>query len=251
MKIRHSLALSASALALSLALSPPLRAQTTPDNAAKAATTQQGATQPPLKPSGPPASSQPGAQVDPALFSAMQWRSIGPFRGGRALAAAGVPSVPGLFYFGAAAGGVWKTVDYGATWKPIFDGQSNPSIGAIAVAASNPNVIYVGTGEGALRGDITYGDGVFKSTDAGKTWSHIGLEDTRQIGALIVDPKNPNIVLVAAICSGTKTPARSTSPSIPPTARSSTRHSGRSAASPGISTPAAPAVACSAPPMAA
>jgi photosystem II stability/assembly factor-like uncharacterized protein len=191
--------LIAAASILALGLGPALHAQTTPDSAAKAATSQQGATQPPLKPSGPPATPQPGAQVDPALFSAMQWRNIGPFRGGRALAAAGVPSVPGLFYFGAAAGGVWKTIDYGATWKPIFDSQTNPSIGAIAVAPSNPNVIYVGTGEGALRGDITYGDGVFKSTDAGKTWTHIGLEDTRQIGALIVDPKNPNIVLVAAI----------------------------------------------------
>jgi photosystem II stability/assembly factor-like uncharacterized protein len=196
MKI-STLAVSASILAL--ASGGPGRAQPVPDSAAKAATTQQGATQPPLKPSGPPATPQPAAQVDPALFSAMQWRNIGPFRGGRALAAAGVPSVPGLFYFGAAAGGVWKTIDYGATWKPIFDSQSNPSIGAIAVAASNPNVIYVGTGEGALRGDITYGNGVYKSIDAGKTWTHIGLTDTRQIGALIVDPKNPNIVLVAAI----------------------------------------------------
>ena len=139
------------------------------------------------------------AAVDPALFNAMRWRGIGPYRGGRALAVAGVVGEPGVFYFGAAAGGVWKTSDSGATWTPIFDSQPMSSIGAIAVAASDPKTIYVGSGEGALRGNITYGDGVYKSTDGGKTWANIGLKDSRQIGALIVDPTNPNIVLVAAI----------------------------------------------------
>jgi len=134
-----------------------------------------------------------------SAFSALQWRSIGPFRGGRAVAVAGVPGSPNVFYFGAAAGGVWKTIDAGATWKPIFDGVKASSIGAIAVARSNPNILYVGTGEGNLRGDVTWGGGVFKSTDAGATWSDIGLTDTRQIGAVIVDPRDPNIVLVAAI----------------------------------------------------
>ena len=139
------------------------------------------------------------ASLDPALFKALHWRGIGPYRGGRALAVTGVSGVPGLFYFGAVAGGVWKTTDSGATWTPIFDSMPMSSIGAIAVAPSNHDVIYVGSGEGALRGNITYGDGVYKSTDGGKTWSNIGLKDSRQIGALIVDPNNPDIVLVAAI----------------------------------------------------
>ena len=141
-----------------------------------------------------------GAPVAPdAMFSAMHWRNIGPFRGGRAVAVAGVPGEPDVFYFGAAGGGVWKTDDAGSTWKPIFDKKSIASIGAVAVAPSNPNVIYVGTGEGDLRGDVSYGDGVYKSTDAGKTWTNIGLKDTRQTGAIIVDPANPDIVMVAAI----------------------------------------------------
>jgi photosystem II stability/assembly factor-like uncharacterized protein len=148
------------------------------------------------------ANTDSGAMAGPipdSAFNAMQWRSIGPYRGGRAVAVAGVPGSPNTFYFGAASGGVWKTTDAGATWKPIFDGQPIASIGAIAVSPSNPNIIYVGTGEGALRGDITYGAGVYKSVDGGKTWAFMGLKDTRQIGALIVDPANPDNVLVAAI----------------------------------------------------
>jgi len=137
--------------------------------------------------------------ADAALFKGMQWRGIGPYRGGRALAVTGVSGEPGVFYFGAAAGGVWKTIDSGASWTPLFDNQAMSSIGAIAVAPSNHDVIYVGSGEGALRGNITFGDGVYKSSDGGKTWTNIGLRDTRQIGALIVDPNNPDIVLVAAI----------------------------------------------------
>ena len=137
--------------------------------------------------------------VPDSAFNALQWRGIGPFRGGRAIAATGVPGQPNTFYFGAAAGGVWKTADAGATWKPIADAAGISSVGAIAVAPSNPNIIYVGAGEGALRGDITWGSGVFKTIDGGKTWSNIGLKDTRQIGALIVDPADPDVVLVAAI----------------------------------------------------
>ncbi len=137
--------------------------------------------------------------VDPMLFKGMHWRNIGPFRGGRAVAAAGVSGEPGVFYFGGVAGGVWKTIDSGATWKPIFDGQPQAAIGAIAVAPSDHKVIYVGSGEGALRGNITWGDGVYKSSDGGKTWANIGLKDTRQIGAVIVDPGNPDVALVAAI----------------------------------------------------
>jgi photosystem II stability/assembly factor-like uncharacterized protein len=142
-----------------------------------------------------------GASAAPpeSAYSALQWRGIGPFRGGRAVAVAGVPGSPNVFYFGAAAGGVWKTIDAGATWKPIFDAEKASSIGAIAVARSNPDILYVGTGEANMRGDVSWGGGVFKSIDAGKTWTDLGLTDTRQIGALIVDPVDPNIVLVAAV----------------------------------------------------
>jgi photosystem II stability/assembly factor-like uncharacterized protein len=141
----------------------------------------------------------PSAAPPESAYSALHWREIGPFRGGRAVAVAGVPGSPNVFYFGAAAGGVWKSIDAGATWKPIFDAQKVSSIGAIAVARSNPDIIYVGTGEANMRGNVTWGAGMFKSTDAGKTWAEIGLADTRQIGAIIVDPADPNIVLVAAV----------------------------------------------------
>jgi photosystem II stability/assembly factor-like uncharacterized protein len=147
----------------------------------------------------PSASPTPASQVDPKLFSGMQWRQVGPFRGGRALAIEGVPGEPNTWYFGAVAGGVWKTVDGGANWTPLFDKQDISSIGAIAVAPSDHNIIYVGTGEAAIRGNTTYGTGVYKSVDGGKNWKNIGLRDTRQIGALIVHPNNPDIVLVAAL----------------------------------------------------
>ncbi len=129
----------------------------------------------------------------------MKWRLVGPFRGGRVLAVTGVTSQPNVYYFGAVAGGVWKTTNGGLSWLPIFDKESIASIGAIAVAPSDPNVIYVGTGEACIRGDISYGNGVYKSVDAGKSWMHIGLEDTRHIGRVIVDPQNPDIVFVAAL----------------------------------------------------
>jgi len=145
------------------------------------------------------AAAESGNTVNPTLFKALQWRGIGPYRGGRALAVAGIPGDASTFYFGAVAGGVWKTTDGGSTWQSLTDGTSISSVGAIAVAPSNHDIIYVGTGEAAPRGDITYGDGVYKSTDGGKSWSHAGLTDSRQIGALIVDPNNPDIVLVAAL----------------------------------------------------
>ncbi|MGH9736380.1 MAG: WD40/YVTN/BNR-like repeat-containing protein, partial [Candidatus Acidiferrales bacterium] len=129
----------------------------------------------------------------------MEWRLVGPFRGGRVEAVAGIPGNPYVYYFGAVAGGLWKTTNAGVNWSPIFDKESNPSIGAIAIAPSDPNVIYVGTGEPCFRGDITYGNGVYKSVDAGKTWTHIGLEDSRHIGRILIDPTNPDIVYVAAI----------------------------------------------------
>ena len=153
-------------------------------------------------PTGTPAASAapaPARMFDEKLFKGMQWRQIGPFRGGRALAIEGIPGEPGTYYFGAVAGGVWKTIDGGANWTPLFDKEPISSIGAIAVAPSDHNVIYVGTGEAAIRGNTTYGIGVFKSIDSGKTWKNIGLKDTRNIGAVIVDPRNADVVLVAAL----------------------------------------------------
>jgi len=137
--------------------------------------------------------------IDEKLFNGMRWRQVGPFRGGRALAIEGVVGEPDTYYFGAVAGGVWKTTDGGANWIPLFDKAPISSIGALAVAPSDHNVIYVGTGEAAIRGNTTYGIGVFKSIDGGKTWENVGLKDTRQIGALIVDPRNENVVMVAAL----------------------------------------------------
>ena len=149
-----------------------------------------------------PAFAQTENAIPPSLYQSMQWRCIGPHRGGRALAVSGVRGQPEIFYFGAVGGGVWKTTDGGEVWSPIFDAQPIASIGALAVAPSDANVIYVGSGEADMRSDISFGDGMYKSTDAGKTWTHIGLRDTRQIGRILVDPQNPNIVLVAALGHG-------------------------------------------------
>jgi len=133
------------------------------------------------------------------LFRGMKYRSIGPFRGGRSLTAAGIPSDPTTYYFGATGGGVWKSTDGANTWSPIFDKDGSPSIGSIAVAVSDPNIVYVGTGEACIRGNIGQGDGVWKSLDAGKSWKNIGLKDSRAIGKVIVNPRNPDIVFVAAL----------------------------------------------------
>ncbi len=138
-------------------------------------------------------------QYDPRLFQELQWRLIGPSRGGRTLAVTGVRGQPEIFYFGSVGGGVWKTNDAGRTWKPIFDSQPIASIGAIAVAPSDSNIIYVGSGEADMRSSISYGNGMYKSTDSGKTWTPIGLEDSRQIGRILVDPRDPNKVFVAAL----------------------------------------------------
>ncbi len=138
-------------------------------------------------------------QYKPENFKQMKWRLIGPFRGGRVEAVTGVVGRPNKYYFGAVGGGVWETTDGGVHWKPIFDKEPIASIGAIAVAASDPNVIYVGTGEPCLRGDISYGDGVYRSTDGGKTWENVGLKDTRHIASIVVDPRNPDVAYVAAV----------------------------------------------------
>ncbi|NCT68831.1 MAG: hypothetical protein GXC76_14495 [Rhodanobacteraceae bacterium] len=139
------------------------------------------------------------APVDPAQFQALQWRLLGPYRGGRVLTAAGVPGQPAHFYFGAVNGGVWETRDAGRTWQPIFDDQPVGSIGALAVAPSDPNVLYVGTGEADMRSDIAQGDGVYKSTDAGRSWTKVGLADSQQIGRIVIDPRDANVVFVAAL----------------------------------------------------
>ncbi len=138
-------------------------------------------------------------KYDESLFKDMKWRLIGPYRGGRVLAVTGVPGDPYTFYFGGVAGGVWRTTDGGLNWNSLFDKEGVSSVGAIAVAESNPNVIYVGTGEACIRGNISYGNGVYKSTDAGKSWVNVGLKDTQHIAAVIIHPSNPDIVLVAAL----------------------------------------------------
>jgi photosystem II stability/assembly factor-like uncharacterized protein len=138
-------------------------------------------------------------QASQARFSEMRWRLIGPFRGGRALAVTGVPGKQNEYYFGAVGGGVWKTVNAGQTWEPIFDSQPIASIGAIAVAPSQPQTIYVGSGEADMRSDISFGDGMYKSTDGGATWRNIGLRDSQQIGRILVHPRNPSLLLVAAL----------------------------------------------------
>jgi photosystem II stability/assembly factor-like uncharacterized protein len=136
-------------------------------------------------------------QYDQKLFGEMRWRCIGPFRGGRTVAISGVPQQPNVFYMAAVNGGVWKTTDAGNTWNPIFDDQSSGSVGALAIAASDPNIIYVGSGEGLQRPDLATGDGLYKSIDAGKTWAHLGLRDAQQITAIVIDPQNPDRVLIA------------------------------------------------------
>jgi photosystem II stability/assembly factor-like uncharacterized protein len=133
------------------------------------------------------------------LYSEMHWREIGPPRAGRARALAGVPSQPNVFYIGFDNGGVWRSSDFGSTWEPLFDNQPTGSIGAIGVAASDPNIIYVGSGAGIIRPDLAVGDGVYKSTDAGKTWTHLGLRDTQMIANIEVDPTDPNRLFVAAL----------------------------------------------------
>src|SRR4030081_523211 len=124
-------------------------------------------------------------QVNPYLLSNLRWRMVGPFRGGRTVGGTGVPQQPNVFYIGVNNGGVWKTDDYGRSWKPIFDDQPTGSIGALAIAPSDPNTISAGRGEGLQRPDLSVGDGMYKSTDGGKTWRHLGLRDAQQIPAIL------------------------------------------------------------------
>jgi photosystem II stability/assembly factor-like uncharacterized protein len=139
-------------------------------------------------------------EYDKPALAGLSWRGIGPYRGGRSVAVAGVEGQPLTYYFGGTGGGVFKTTNGGAEWKPVTDGQiGTGSVGAIAVAESDPNVVYVGMGEACLRGNLSRGDGVYKTTDAGKTWTKVGLEDTQHIGAVVVHPTNPDLVYVAAV----------------------------------------------------
>ena len=147
----------------------------------------------------PPSDLQAEPTFDQKRSGEMRWRCIGPFRGGRTVAVSGVPRQPSVFYMAAVNGGVWKTTDFGNTWNPIFDDQPTGSVGALAVAPSDPNVIYVGSGEGLQRPDLATGDGVYKSADAGKTWTHLGLRHAQQIAAILVDPQDANRLFVAAL----------------------------------------------------
>ncbi len=222
-------------------------------------------------------SSAAGQPFDARLYTEMRWRMIGPFRGGRTVAVSGVPGQQNVFYMAANNGGVWKSTDYGRVWTPIFDDQPTGSIGALAVAPSDPNVIYVGSGEGLQRPDLSVGDGVYKSTDAGKTWRHLGLSDGRQIAAILVDPKDSKRLFVAVLghpygrnaergvfrsptaarpgrrsSTRTRTPARWTSRSIPATRGRSTPSSGRRGRDPGSTATStrAPGAGSSCPPTA-
>jgi photosystem II stability/assembly factor-like uncharacterized protein len=169
--------------ALRMAVPAPVRAQPAVTRAAALA----------------PGSMQSGAHIPESAYRAMRWRLVGPFRGGRALAIEGIAGDPATFYFGAVGGGVWRTRDAGTTWEPLTNDQPFASIGALAIAPSDPHVLYVGSGEADMRSDITYGQGMWKSTDAGAHWESLGLTDTRQIGRILIDPRDPNVVLVAAL----------------------------------------------------
>jgi photosystem II stability/assembly factor-like uncharacterized protein len=141
----------------------------------------------------------PAPKNEDPTFKGMKYRPIGPFRGGRSLTASGIPGDPTTYYFGATGGGVWKSTDGAMTWTSVFDKEGTSAIGSLAVSPSDPNIVYVGTGEGCIRGNASHGDGIYKTVDGGKTWKNVGLRDSRAIGKLIIDPKNPDRVLVAAL----------------------------------------------------
>src|SRR5215471_4716530 len=178
--------------------------QTKPERQSKAAKPTQPAQNAPAVPNSPNAPNAANAENEDAkpeekAFKGMKYRMIGPFRGGRSLTAAGVPGDATTYYFGATGGGVWKSTDGAMTWSSVFDKEGTSAIGSIAVAASNHNVLYVGTGEACIRGNISHGDGVYKTLDGGKTWKNVGLHGSRAIGKVIINPTNPDIAFVAAL----------------------------------------------------
>src|SRR5579862_1016754 len=175
-------------------------AQTKPERQSKAAKATQSSPSATANASGNNTTAESDSgKPEEKLFKGMKYRMIGPFRGGRSLTAAGIPGDPTTYYFGATGGGVWKSTDGAMTWSSVFDKEGTASIGSIAVASSNHNVLYVGTGEACIRGNISHGDGVYKSLDGGKTWKNVGLHDSRAIGKVIINPTNPDIAFVAAL----------------------------------------------------
>jgi photosystem II stability/assembly factor-like uncharacterized protein len=176
--------------AVLLLMSPPAPAQKNSPEKKGAEPTVQTA-------SSAEASQQPS--IEDPLFKGMKYRLVGPFRGGRSLTASGIPGDPTTYYFGSTGGGVWKSTDGALSWKPVFDKEGTSAIGSLAVSVSDPSIVYVGTGEACLRGNISHGDGVYKTLDGGKTWKNIGLRDSRAIGKVIVNPRNPDIAFVAAL----------------------------------------------------
>ena len=179
-------------------------AQTKPERQSKAAKPTQPAQNAPSVQNPTNAPNAANGENDEAkpeekAFKGMKYRMIGPFRGGRSLTAAGIPGDPTTYYFGATGGGVWKSTDAAMTWSPVFDKEGTSTIGSIAVASSNRNIVYAGTGEACIRGNISHGDGVYRTLDGGKTWKNVGLRDSRAIGKIIINPANPDIVFVAAL----------------------------------------------------
>jgi photosystem II stability/assembly factor-like uncharacterized protein len=176
-------------------------AQTKPERQSKAAKPTSQVTQPATTgdQQKPPGAEDETTRPEEKPFKGMRYRMIGPFRGGRSLTAAGIPGDPTTYYFGGTGGGVWKSTDGAMTWSSVFDKEGTSSIGSLAVANSNHNILYVGTGEACIRGNISHGDGVYKSLDGGKTWKNVGLRDSRAIGKVIINPSNPDIVFVAAL----------------------------------------------------
>jgi photosystem II stability/assembly factor-like uncharacterized protein len=179
------------AVTLSVIFATAAQAQAKPERQSKAVkpsqTTQTA--QPPTAAEGD-SEAEESSKPEEKAFKGMKYRMIGPFRGGRSLTAAGIPGDPTTYYFGATGGGVWKSTDGAMSWSPVFDKEGTSAIGSIAVASSNHNVLFVGTGEACIRGNISHGDGVYRSLDSGKTWKNVGLRDSRAIGKVIINPTN-------------------------------------------------------------